>query len=150
VSIVIPVERLWELYDYSPLTGDLISKTTGKPLKPSVVNGYWRISVKYNGQKLNRFCHRVIFAWCAGYWPSQFIDHINRNPLDNRINNLREATPRQNQFNTKRFNKGASWHKRVQRWGASIFVDGRKVSLGYFDTKEEAQKAYTEALAAIE
>jgi hypothetical protein len=83
------------------------------------------------------------------------VDHKNRNPLDNRRENLRLATHTQNQRNkakttsktTSRF-KGVRYRKdryRKKRWEAKIFVNGKAILLGYFLTEEEAARAYDEA-----
>lgn len=79
------------------------------------------------------------------------IDHINGNPGDSRIENLREATPSQNQQN-KKVNctnvsgfKGAVYHPQKMKWQGRIHINKKKVSLGYFNTAEEAHEAYKKA-----
>jgi hypothetical protein len=74
----------------------------------------------------------------------KFADHISGNTLDNRDENLREATKRQNAVNrrlkttnTSGFT-GVSWNKQNKMWSAQICIGGRQKSLGYFTTKEEA------------
>ena len=75
-------------------------------------------------------------------------DHRNRNPLDNRRSNLRDATNSQNVFNTRMLpaNKsgfrGVCWHKRNNKWIAQSRLNGRIVHLGYFTNKDEAYAAY--------
>ncbi len=79
------------------------------------------------------------------------IDHINGNRLDNRKCNLREVTQQQNCFNltnrgqgnNKR--KGVSYRKDRNKWRAYIVVDNKQISLGSFDTEEEAIEARIEA-----
>jgi len=78
-------------------------------------------------------------------------DHINRNGLDNRKQNLRNCTKRENSLNTgsqrnssSRY-KGVCWNKRTKKWVAYIKGDGKKRHLGYFDSETEAAKAYDEA-----
>lgn len=95
--------------------------------------------------------HRIIWLIVTGEWPSQYIDHINGDPCDNRWINLRPATPQQNQCNrrmaannTSGF-KGIWFNKNEQKWVANISTHGRKHSLGYFDTKEAAYAAYCSA-----
>lgn len=83
--------------------------------------------------------------------PTEQVDHINNNKLDNRRGNLRVASRQQNGFNTPigKSNssgyKGASWNKGANKWIATIRVDGNKIHLGLFNTKEEAHQAYCEA-----
>lgn len=73
------------------------------------------------------------------------IDHINGDTLDNRIENLRLATPEQNSRNRKKFSTnttgvtGVYRKKQRNRWEASIHVGGGKQKfLGSFSTKAEA------------
>lgn len=79
------------------------------------------------------------------------VDHRNGDRLDNRRSNLRPATRSQNLCNSgkKRHNtsgfKGASWHRENQLWEASIRKDGKRRTLGYFPTPEEAARAYDAA-----
>ncbi len=95
--------------------------------------------------------HRVILERKLGHSNFENTDHINRDRLDNRKDNLRPATVTQNQHNrgkpennTSGF-KGVFWHKRDRKWIASIRVDGELLYLGYFDSKEAAAGAYNAA-----
>lgn len=96
-------------------------------------------------------CGRVAWAIHYGKWPERFIDHINGDPSDNRIVNLREASRAQNNLNTKVRSDNTSGYKGVSRvspsgkWVANIRVNGRKRSLGTFATRESAYAAYCEA-----
>lgn len=76
-------------------------------------------------------------------------DHINRNPMDNRKENLRPATARQNVLNTslKRNNTsgftGVYFTKKDGKWHATVKIDingKKKVIVRQFDNKEEAIK----------
>lgn len=75
------------------------------------------------------------------------IDHINHNPLDNRICNLRICTQQENLFNKSvRCNNtsgitGVAWYKRRNKWTAYVNINGKKNNLGYFNTLEEATEA---------
>jgi hypothetical protein len=81
-----------------------------------------------------------------------FVDHINRNGLDNRKANLRPATTAQNvQHRKKRSGnsrsryKGIWWDKRLKKWCATISVNRTKKYLGSYDDEIEAAKAYDKA-----
>ena len=79
------------------------------------------------------------------------VDHINHNSLDNRKSNLRICTQQQNIMNTsKRCTNtsgvvGVWWNKRYNKWQADIHIEGKKIYLGRFDTKEEAIKVRKQA-----
>jgi hypothetical protein len=92
-----------------------------------------------------------VLAWYMTYgnWPEMGIDHINNNPADNRIENLRLATPRQNGQNSKRRRDNTTGFKGVKqrgnKWTARIMVNGHRKWLGTYDSAEEAHKSYDEA-----
>lgn len=92
----------------------------------------------------NYAAHRVAWAHYYGEWPPTTLDHVNGNPTDNRIANLRLATGSQNQRNQKRRtdntsgHKGVSWSNATGKWYAYINVDGRMRSLGRYVDKEAA------------
>lgn len=84
--------------------------------------------------------------------PGAFVDHRNGNTLDDRRENLRVCTPRQNGHNRSANRSGTSGFKGVSRhkrgsgaWQASIRVDGKLIFLGRFSTAEEAARAYDAA-----
>ena len=76
------------------------------------------------------------------------IDHINRNPLDNRKENLRVCLNAENLWNVgKRKNntsgyKGVSFCKQTGKYKARFKLSGEEVWVGRFDTAEEAAIAY--------
>lgn len=77
-----------------------------------------------------------------------FIDHIDRNPLNNQRANLRVCTPGGNAMNrsvavtnTSGY-KGVSWNKKCAKWSAQIQVNRKKFVIGLFDTPEDAYIAY--------
>lgn len=107
--------------------------------------GYWRIGWKYN----TYLVHRVIWELHNGPIPDGLdIDHKDRNPSNNRIDNLRLANKSQNNHNkAKQKNntsgyKGVCWHKCKNRWMARIKLHGVHYTLGYFKSPEDAHKAY--------
>jgi HNH endonuclease len=94
--------------------------------------------------------HIVVWALHHDEWLIG-IDHKNRDSLDDKIENLRPATPLQNAANcghrkTNRSGyKGVSWHAAARKWQASIQVAGHSMGLGLFDDPAEAHAAYVEA-----
>lgn len=92
--------------------------------------------------------HRVIFAMHHDKWP-YFIDHINHDRADNRINNLRDASPSENQKNTKMQTNNTSGYTGVimERglWCARITVDGAFKNLGRYKKLEDAISARKKA-----
>ena len=93
--------------------------------------------------------HRLAWLYVHGSWPVDQIDHINCDPSDNRICNLREATPAQNQANTRSYAKSGfkGVRKNFSKWNA--YIGGRTFKhLGSFDTPEEANAAYLTAARA--
>src|SRR5699024_2779496 len=76
------------------------------------------------------------------------VDHINHDTLDNRKNNLRIATHRQNNFNRTTSHesssqyKGVSWNNEAIKWSASIRLNGEQIHLGLFKNEKEAAEAY--------
>ena len=77
------------------------------------------------------------------------VDHVNRNPGDNRKANLRPATKQQNSWNSKIKKKrrgsrytGIYFDRRKGKWLVHITIDGRPTSSRYYADEVEAAKAY--------
>lgn len=79
------------------------------------------------------------------------VDHKDRNGLNNTRENLRVCTKTQNMQNSKSKSnnkhglKGVHYHAQTGLWHSHIRHEGKRKSLGYFSTKEEAHKAYCDA-----
>ena len=95
--------------------------------------------------------HRVILGLPPGQVPE--VDHINGTGTDNRRSNLRVCDRSGNCANRRGWGKTSKYkgvyrqaHQKTGRvWKASITTKGRRVTLGYFHTEEEAHAAYCEA-----
>jgi hypothetical protein len=124
--------------------GMVVGSFLGDTTRPG--KGY--MATKISGK---HYCiHRLIWMWHHGDMPEQ-IDHINRNSLDNRIENLRPATASQNTMNRKLFAnstsgcRGVSWHKKRGMWWSYVDVNKKRKSLGYFNDLELADLVAVEA-----
>jgi len=110
-------------------------------------DGYRCITIL--GKKLK--AHRLAWWWVHGFWPEKgvLVDHANRNKSDNRIANLRLATPSQSAMNRGAQSNSKSGHKGVSKfrkyWHAQIMVAGKSISLGYYKNINDAIVAYEEA-----
>tara|TARA_R110002167_G_scaffold83526_8_gene226815 strand:- start:2904 stop:3512 length:609 start_codon:yes stop_codon:yes gene_type:complete len=88
--------------------------------------------------------HRIVYAVAHGRWPSGNIDHIDGDPKNNSVSNLRDVTQTENMQNCRirSDNKsgcaGVSWHKARMKWHVRITDSGKTKSLGYFCDLEEA------------
>jgi hypothetical protein len=149
-----------DLYDYNPDSG-LFTRNVWRPGRFGQVGrivgtlnptGYVIINIEGNLFK----AHRLAWFFVYGEWPPEHIDHINGARGDNRIVNLRLANNVQNCWNktvqpvNKHGCKGVVFHskgERIKRYQAALNLNGRKKSLGYYLTAEEAHKAYADAVA---
>lgn len=152
-SSLINAEYVRSILSYDEATGNFQYRTlrgayhAGAPCGTVTKDGYISIHI-YN--KTYR-AHRLAWLYVYGEWPNGFLDHINLVRTDNRIANLRIATPSQNNANqplTSRNSsgfKGVTWNKRSGKWQAAIKVSGKSFYLGLFDSPEDAHDAYLKA-----
>lgn len=111
-------------------------------------DGYNQVRV---GKKLYTV-HRLVCHLFLNieYSDPRQVDHINGLRSDNRLENLRMVTPRQNSQNSLYHRNGGligtSYEKRRDRWVSYITLNGKQKFLGYFDTELEAHDAYLNAL----
>jgi hypothetical protein len=127
-------DKTWNVRYAGKIAGDEFGK-----LRPRI-----RISV----DKRRFQAHRLAWLWMTGEWPAEEIDHKDMNPLNNKWENLREATHSQNGMNRKsrsKYAKGVTIHKPSGLFQARIYKDGRCRCLGYHKTPEEAHRAYIAA-----
>lgn len=141
-SDIITPEFVRSILDYDPEAGEFISRKSGARVGWVDHRGYRRIKI---GSRKYR-AHRLAWFVTHGEWPSDQIDHINRDKLDNRIENLRVVNNSENMRNLPPpaidpRTLGVTFHKRDQRYVTSIRVAGRTISLGSFKTFDEARAA---------
>lgn len=141
-----------ELFDYDPETGKLtykmlsptVSGKIGDEVKSTTSNTikskkYKRVSI--NGEA--HLQHRIIWLWWYGYLPENNVDHINKDPLDNRLCNLREISTQCNIRNSKLSKNNTSGVSGVcptntGKYEAYIKINFLKKGLGRFNDFAEA------------
>jgi HNH endonuclease len=108
---------------------------------------YVMVRVIIGGVRHDILKHRLIWALTFGRWPETGLDHIDGDGGNNRIDNLRPATQRQNMQNIaiRSPKQGTAFDRRSGRWQALLGVDGKKVHPGMFPTLEAAHAAYLKA-----
>lgn len=149
----VDISELRRQLTYSPETGELRWCVRKKGVKFGAVAG----SVNADGYrvvKINQkpiMAHRIAFALTYNRWPAQLIDHRDGDKANNALRNLREASTKQNNENSKTpiTNKTGfkGVFKRYNRYPlrpyeARIVHHGRPIHLGNFATAEEASEAY--------
>lgn len=106
-----------------------------------------------DGRKRTVLMHRYLLGLEVGS-PVE-ADHINRNTLDNRRENLRAVTRSENNRNKPKYRvsssqyKGVSWNKRRHKWYAYIVLHKKMRSLGLYETEVEAARAYNSAAVEL-
>lgn len=87
--------------------------------------------------------HRIIYFWYHGVWP-EYVDHIDGNPLNNKIENLRSVSAAENALNKKLpvSNKsgimGVNFNEKTKKWVASGTCNKKLTHIGTFDDKDDA------------
>lgn len=108
--------------------------------------GYRKIRI----DSIQYYEHRLIYLFHNKKLP-EFLDHIDGNPSNNHIENLRSATISENGGNAKIRKggsskyKGVSLAKNINKWQARINIDNKNILLGFFTDEKKAARAYNKA-----
>ena len=117
-------------------------------------NGSGYCSVRFNSMMI--YYHTIVWILSTGEDIPEGIqiDHINGNRIDNRVENMRLVTHRENNQNKEVHREGqlfgCSFHKRDKKYMAQIQVGNKRVHLGCYATEEEAHNIYVSACKHIE
>jgi len=122
----------------NPETGEVFG-VKGKVLKRVSSKGYMTISF----ENMDLYSHQFIWYWVNKEIVEQ-IDHIDGNPSNNSILNLRAVNNQQNSFNQTKA-KGYHYRKDRNAYQSYIIKNGKKIYLGQFNNEQEARQAYLDA-----
>lgn len=145
------VKKLRENFHYDAQTGLIWWKKRGlgrrfdKPCG-SITPPKNYVHIEFEGRIYK--AHHLVWALVTGRW-AKTLDHKDRNPANNRFDNLREATSSQQMANRRRFSNNSSGfrgvHGRHGRWRAVLQYQKKRIHLGYFHSPAAASEAYQEA-----
>ena len=145
-------DALLKELDYNPKTGLVCWRTPRRGRKlgwwAGSLSGRKNYDIRFDGK--NYKVHRVAFYAMHGWLPDE-VDHIDRNPANNKGHNLRAATRAQNCRNltTRSDNSsgyaGVSHDKSRDMWAAYINIDGKRRHLGRFTELSDAITARKKA-----
>lgn len=142
--------RLRELFHYDPHSGLFTRKVrSGNAFKVGQIAGGKRtdgyIAMTIQGETF--FAHRLVWLWMTGEWPTDEIDHEDRDRSNNRWANLRLATSKQNNENQtlRKDNRsgftGVGWCSKTKKWRARIRHHDKLICLGYYELIDDAVAA---------
>lgn len=107
--------------------------------------GHMTFKINLPDEYYEVFVHRAVWALVHGSWPENQIDHIDRNPRNNRPENLREVTASVNQMNKEVAGSvkfyGVRFRPNTRRFEARVKKDGKEYHVGSFSTAVLAAKA---------
>ena len=138
------IKILLENFNYDPESGILIRNFPNKKRPVIYKSGYNTARINGFRYNISRICWKI----ATGNDPGNMeIDHIDRDPFNNKFNNLRLSTRSQQLANRTRtsstnLSKGVTYHKNRNRYYACWGENGNKINVGGFLTEEEARLFY--------
>jgi len=129
--------------------GKVFNSKTGRKIKPGFAGKYQIVGLSKAGIKKKYTIHSLIMQTFKDYIPEEgkVIDHIDSNPLNNNIDNLRVLTIRENVIRSQYFKNKKSGlpmgvYKYKGKFAARFCGSEKRIHLGTFSTPEEASIAY--------
>jgi len=140
--------ELKEYFEYNEFSGDFIRKKLSKGSGSKIGDAIGTVNVLgYKVIRINKklyYSHRLVWLYMYGLFPEAQIDHKNHNRADNRLDNLREVTQKENRINgtMRSDNKsgftGVHWNKLNNKWIPRISIRGNNKHLGCFESLNDA------------
>lgn len=140
-----PTGHFFRAQDCAPWNKRYASRAAGTVRKTPIEYVYLRIMNE------NWLAHRVIYKMVTGNEPINEVDHRDTDSLNNRWSNLREATEHENNRNTTKKRdtffplKGVVKSVTDGKYQSRVYINGRQIWLGTFDSMEAAHDAYCDA-----
>ena len=142
--------REGHLYRKKEKKGEIIFREIG-----TKNSKYMRFTVRNNGTILRGYNHVLIARTFIDNPDNKpYVDHINRDRSDNRVDNLRWVTSQENSFNRKKQEGtsseyiGVSLDQSCDKWLVCIYLNGKNIHVGRFDKKNEIEAAKAHDKAA--
>lgn len=135
-------DELKRLLHYDPETGIwtwLSGRNKGNVAGVTAASKGGYVFVTIN--KVAYRAHRLAWFYIKGKWPTNLLDHKDRNRTNNRFVNIREATKSQNCANAKLWKtstsgfRGVYWEPKKKKWRVIIRQGGRRHYFGYYKCK---------------
>lgn len=157
------LENVKKTLDYDPSTGKLFWRERDRSMFPCK-RSYLLWNSRYSGKEAfitldthgylqgcvfwkTLRAHRIVWLMCTGEWPIGQIDHINGVRTDNRFENLRLVSQRENARNQRLPSNNTSgvigvyWRADAGKWCAKIKHEGRNIHIGFFKERDQAVEA---------
>lgn len=145
--------RLQQICLYDPVTGIFTWRiprskcSVGAVVGAPEPRGYWVAKIDYR----RYYVHRLAWLYMTGHWPDNEIDHIDQNKSNNKWENLRSVSTKQNMENVglKKSNNsgvtGVAWTDVHKCWRARIKHNYKGITIGYFKNFDDAVEARRQA-----
>jgi HNH endonuclease len=146
--MMLTADEVRRILDYNPESGEFHWRVKMNSLSmPGYLagtkrkSGHWQICI---GGKLY-LSHRLAWFYMHGCWPPEQVDHVDNNPANNRLVNLRLANSSQNNANKpprRKIGKGLFYREKYDSFAVRIKVRGKMIHIGIFRNEEDAKSAY--------
>ena len=126
-------------------------KRKGKALKPGTGSrGYEHVDLSKVGSASTKNVHQLVaLAFIGPRLDDLVVDHIDNDKLNNRVENLQYISNRLNCSKDIKRDLPTGVHRKGAKYQARIWIDVKQVTLGYFDTPEQASEVYLRKLLTL-